>query len=93
MTSQQPWWIGRAMRDEDVIELDDCDHRGMLVWFPPPRCANCGHRAGRRGMRPVETRRLPWRLWLAELVMRAAARYVGRHPTDRNWYQEEKDNG
>jgi hypothetical protein len=30
------------------------------------------------------------RLWLAELVMRAAARYIGNHPTDLNWYQEEQ---
>jgi hypothetical protein len=80
--------------NEDPRRGLDCDHRHGFPWAPPPRCTDCGHRVPTQSnMRPVETRRLPVRLWLAELLMRGVARYIGRHPSDVNWFQEKRHDG
>jgi hypothetical protein len=64
------------------------------TWSPPYRDTRTGHRVSiRPGWRPIETRKLPWRLWIPELMMRAVARYVGniRWYRPEVWFQEERD--
>jgi hypothetical protein len=64
------------------------------TWSPPYRDTRTGHRVSLRpGWRPIETRKLPARLWIPELIMRAVARYVGnaRWYRPEVWFQEERD--
>jgi hypothetical protein len=64
------------------------------TWSPPYRDTRTGHRVSiRPGWRPIETRKLPARLWIPELIMRAVARYVGsaRWYRPEVWFQEERD--
>lgn len=56
-------------------------HRAWPAWYPEPRCGGCGHRIPHRSFAspdPEPVRRLGWRLMLAELPMRWAARRAFR---------------
>lgn len=60
-----------------------CGHGDARWWTPPVRCSGCGHRvAPQPGIRPVETRKLPTRLWLFELVARWQARQMRHIPME-----------
>jgi hypothetical protein len=59
--------------------------RDDAIWYPPPRLISTGHRVSEGlGWRPIETRKLPWRWWLAELPMRWLARSMLRDTTIAN---------
>jgi hypothetical protein len=55
--------------------MASCDHKAP-VWIPDWRCGkSCGHRVARGdGTDPVvQTRDMPWQLWVFELTGRAEA--------------------
>jgi hypothetical protein len=69
----------------------ECDHINHPIWTPMPRCTGCGHRTSLvPGWRPIETRRLGFFYWLAELPMRLLARSMKRHSDNRRWAGEER---
>lgn len=61
------------------------------VWAPMARCTECGHRVSlSSGWRPIETRKLGWRAWLAEPFMRLLAKSQ-RNASGPKFSQEERE--
>lgn len=61
-------------------------------WDPPRRSTVTGHRIARRpGWKPIETRRLGLRAWLAEHAMRALARSMSSASPDRYLAEEPEE--
>ena len=51
---------------------------GECIWIPPPRNLATGKRTSIGPYRPIATRYLNWRWWLAELPMRWLARHMAK---------------
>jgi hypothetical protein len=60
----------------DII-ADTLDH----LWMPPTR-DRTGHRVSVGNWKPIATRHLNWRWWLAEYPMRILARWAIRQESD-----------
>lgn len=68
------------------------DTETELTWQPLRRSTVTGHRVSLRpGYRPVETRRLGFWAWLAEIPLRQMAKSMATEPDNKRWFQEERD--
>jgi hypothetical protein len=59
------------------------------IWIPPPRSMRTGHRVAIGPYKPIATKYMNWRWWLAEYPMRILARYMARIEDDRELRGEE----
>lgn len=59
------------------------------MWVPPPRNVKTGHRVSIGPYKPVSTRFLNWRWWLAEYPMRMLARYAAKAESVKEMQGEE----
>jgi hypothetical protein len=64
-------------RNPHVESFND-DWQADAMWCPPLRSIKTGHRVSIGNYTPIETRRLNWRWWLAEIPMRILARHMAK---------------
>lgn len=62
---------------------------GDRLWIPPPRSMSTGKRSSIGPYKPIATRYLNWRWWLAELPMRWLAKHVAKAENAKEMQGEE----
>jgi hypothetical protein len=67
-----------TLQDVQRDILEAIIRNNALIWSPPLRSIRTGHRIALAGYQPVETRKLGWRWWLAEIPMRILARSMAK---------------
>jgi hypothetical protein len=69
--------------DEDIEQVGDA------LWMPPMRNTKTGHRVSVGPYKPIGTRHLNWRWWLAEIPMRMLARHMNNAAPGKDTLGEE----